>query len=220
MQAKKSAVLSAVVGASLLLAAPAAAQHREPPARPQVFRADLQPVPHNPAADSGSNVSGQAFLLLRGDELRTVLIARGLSPELPHAIHIHGTPKALNECPSLGADKNGDGLIDTLEGLPDYGPIDVSLTTNGGTSGEFVDALALDRFPVANRAGVLTYNREFTIPTEFADALGQLHIVVHGEDLNDNGQYDFDTGTSSLSGPVGADVPLEAELPVACGTIK
>ncbi len=219
MQRRKSLVRLAFVGAALLSAAPAAAAERGS-ARTQVFRADLRPVPHAAAADSGSDVTGRATLVLKGDELRTVLTARGLSPNLPHAMHIHGTPQALNECPSLGADANGDGLIDTAEGLPDYGPIDVSLTTSGGTSKEFSDALALDRFPVAKRSGVLTYNRRFTIPSEFAESLGQLHIVVHGEDLNDNGEYDLGPGTSSLSGAVGSPVPLEAELPVACGTIE
>lgn len=226
MQRRKSLVLSAFVGAALLSAAPAAAQRnqsdspRTSPARTQVFRADLHPVSHDPSADSGSNVTAKATLVLQGNELRTVLVGKDLSPNLPHAMHIHGELQAQNECPSLAADTDGNGLIDTLEGMPAYGPIDVSLTTSGGTSAEFSDALALDRFPVANRAGVLHYNREFTIPSEFADALGELHIVVHGEDLNDNGEYDFGPGKSSLSGPVGADVPLEAELPVACGTIK
>ena len=219
MQRRKSLVRLALVGAALLSVTPTVASAR-PSGGTQVFRADLSPVPHDPAADSGSEVTGRATLVLKGDQLRTVLSARGLSPNLPHAMHIHGTPQALNECPSLGADANGDGLIDTAEGQPAYGPIDVSLTTSGGTSAEFSDALALDRFPVAKRSGVLTYNRRFAIPTEFAHSLGQLHIVVHGEDLNDNGEYDFGPGTSSLSGAVGSPVPLEAELPVACGTIK
>ena len=57
------------------------------------------------------------------------------------------------------------------------------------------------------------------MPAEVADNLGRLHIVVHGADLNGNGVYDFGPGTSTLSSLAGAPVPLEAELPVACGTI-
>jgi hypothetical protein len=72
---------------------------------------------------------------------------------------------------------------------------------------------------VADENGKLRYKRTIAIPSEFIDALDDLHIVVHGADLNGNGAYDFDAGTSSLSGLVGAPVPLEAELPVACGTI-
>jgi hypothetical protein len=45
-----------------------------------------------------------------------------------------------------------------------------------------------------------------------------MHIVVHGNDLNGNGAYDGPS--SSLSALIGAQVPLEAELPVACGPIN
>jgi hypothetical protein len=217
---KLVSLLSAgIVAAGLSLASPAAAQHPQQRPRVDVLRADLQPVPHDPVADRGSDVTGEAVLVVEANKARTVLVARGLSPNLPHAMHIHGELQARNECPSLAADDNGDGLIDTVEGLPDYGPIDVSLTTSGGTSGEFSDALALDRFPSASRGGSLTYHRDIELPADVASALGRLHIVVHGADLNGNGAYDFDAGTSSLSGLVGAPVPLEAELPVACGTI-
>ncbi|HEX2274611.1 MAG TPA: hypothetical protein VHG90_12130 [Acidimicrobiales bacterium] len=215
----KRSHLAVSLGALMLAAAaPAAAQHTTS-ARVQAFQANLAPVPHDPAADAGSNVTGQATLLRRGNNVRTILSARGLSPHLPHAMHIHGELEALNECPSLAADKGGDGLIDTVDGLPDYGPIDVSLTSSGGTGAGFDDALALDRFPVAGRSGALTYHRSIEVPPEVAANLGRLHIVVHGADLNGNGMYDFGPGTSSLSPLAGAPVPLEAELPVACGTI-
>jgi hypothetical protein len=36
-------------------------------------------------------------------------------------------------------------------------------------------------------------------------------VVIHGEDLNNNGVYDGPT--------TGLGVPLEAELPVACGEL-
>ncbi|MDP8937450.1 MAG: superoxide dismutase family protein [Actinomycetota bacterium] len=217
----KKSYLAATLGALALVAAnPAQAQHGTTPARVQALRANLAPVPHDPAVDAGSNVTGRATLVRRGNEVRTILVARGLTPHLPHAMHIHGELQARNECPSLAADKGGDGLIDTVDGLPDYGPIDVSLTTSGGTSGDFADALALDRFPVPGRSGVLIYDRSIEVPAEVAANLQTLHIVVHGADLNGTGDYDFGPGTSSLSPLVGTPVPLEAELPVACGRIE
>lgn len=203
----------------ILLASPASAQSPEGSGAARVLRAELRPVPHDPAADGGSNVTGRVNLVVKGDQLRISLQARGLSPGLPQAMHIHGDLEARNECPSLAADGNGDGLIDTVEGLPSYGPIDVSLTTTGGTSGAFSDALALDRFASANKSGNLSYNRVIGAPGDVVDALDRLHIVVHGADLNGNGAYDFSAGTSSLSALAGGPVPLEAELPVACGTI-
>ena len=71
-------------------------------------------------------------------------------------MHIHGKEQALAECPSLAA-AGDDGLIDTLDGLPAYGGILVSLTTEGGTGAALDgDALALDRFPVATRGAPCT----------------------------------------------------------------
>ena len=86
----KRSHLAVSLGALMLAAAaPAAAQHTTS-ARVQAFRANLAPVPHDPAADAGSNVTGQTTLLRRGNNVRTILSARGLSPHLPHAMHIHG----------------------------------------------------------------------------------------------------------------------------------
>lgn len=178
-----------------------------------VFRADLAPVADNPAA------TGIAYLVRQGDRLTGVIYASGLSANLPHAMHIHGLEQAVAECPGIVRDVNGDGLVDTLEGLVDYGPIQVSFTTSGATGGNLLpDGLDLARFPKANRAGFLTYSRTFSIPAAIADRLGDMHIVVHGNDLNGNGTYDG--APSSLSALVGAEVPLEAELPVACGPIN
>jgi hypothetical protein len=119
----------------------------------------------------------------------------------------------------VNRDANADGLVDTLEGIVDYGPILVSFTTTGGTGGNLLpDGLDLSRFPVANRAGFFAYSWTFGIPMSVAERLGQLHIVIHGSDLNGNGVYDG--VRSSLGDLVGTTVPLDAELPVACGPIR
>ncbi len=175
------------------------------------FRADLAPVAHDPSADAGSEVRGNAHVITRDGQARVVVAARGLSPQLPHVMHIHGDLQAHNECPGPEAqdDLVDDGLIETVEGLDDYGPIDVTFSTRGDTSP--ASALALDRAPVANRAGVLVYSRNIPIPTDVRDNLDNLHIVIHGADLDGNGQYG---GRTTALG-----APLEAELPVACGEL-
>lgn len=192
----------------------------------EVFRDQLRPVGNNPPAH------GFATLIRHGDSVRVLLVAFGLSPDLPHVMHIHGREQAANECPGIEADANGDGLVDTVEGVPAYGPIQTTFTTSGGTSGAFgPDSLDLGRAPMANRAGVVVYQRtlpvrdtvapgEVGIPRAIADHLADFHIVMHGADLNENGSYDFGPGTSTLSAIVGAPVPLEAELPVGCGRIQ
>ena len=219
MRVHKRALLL-VPMAGLLLAGPiGAGQAQTSPGTVQAFRANLTPVAHNPSGPGGSTASGSAYLVRVGDRLTGVIYAQGLSPNLPHAMHIHGLAQAAAECPGVNRDANADGLVDTLEGIVDYGPILVSFTTTGGTGGNLLpDGLDLSRFPVANRAGFVTYSRTFSIPMSVAERLGQLHIVIHGSDLNGNGVYDG--VRSSLSDLVGATVPLEAELPVACGPIR
>ena len=193
-----------------------------------VLRADLDAVPHNEEADGGSDVTGHARIIVHGTTVRVYVEASGLSPDLPHAMHIHGAvsdggdgEESDNDgsmCPPATADVRGlngtdsppDGFIDVLEGVPFYGGILASLTTEGDTSPD--SALALDRFPVADRDGHLTYYRVFEVSEDVSANLAQLHIVIHGLDLDDDGEYDGEAGS------LGA--PLEATLPVTCGELE
>ncbi|MGI8616497.1 MAG: hypothetical protein ACR2L4_06925 [Actinomycetota bacterium] len=211
IRAASAVGLMAVVAVGML-AGPTSASGGNGDGDKRRFRASLDPVPHSPRADNGSNVHGSSKLWLDGTRLRVKLQARGLDA-LPHAMHIHGHDHPeVAFCPRREArnDLVADGLIETVEGLEDYGPILVSFTTRGDTSP--ASALALDRFPVAKENGKLFYRRSISIPRDIASRLGQFHIVVHGEDLNDDGEYG---GRITALG-----APLEAELPVACGEIR
>jgi hypothetical protein len=213
--AMAAAVLSpsTALGASELQGQESARQ-----AKKQRFTYDLNPVPHDPARDGGSQVNGNARITVDGNEVTVRLRARGLSPNLVHVQHIHGVGQ--NECPTAEArnDRVDDGLIDTVEGLPDYGAIQVSLTTRGDATPD--SGLAVERFPMADEHGKLTYERTFTIgadfPREVAENLERHHFVVHGIDVNRNGAYDSEAGTSALA-PM---LPLEIELPATCGLTK
>ena len=179
----------------------------------EVHKASLRAVPHDPQADHGSNVRGTAKIRRHGNRINVVLSARGLSPNLAHAVHIHGKDAGeLAFCPGARRrdDVVDDGLVETVEGLEDYGPVQVSFTTRGDTSAGSV--LALDRFPVARRNGQLRYKRSFAIPSAVASRLEDKHIVVHGADLDGDGTYG---GRTTKLG-----APLEGELPVACGELK
>ena len=199
---------TAIAGTTALLAASAAGAQG---LQAHEFNASLQPVPHDSTADGGSDVNGAASLDRRGRWATVRLTATGLDP-LVHAVHIHGKDAGeLAFCP--GADRRDDlvddGLIETLEGVDDYGPVQVSLTTFGDTSAASI--LALDRFPVADEFSVLTYDRRIKLPLDVARSLDEKHIVIHGADIDGDGMYG---GPNSTLG-----VPLEAELPVACGDI-
>jgi hypothetical protein len=199
---------TALAGTTALLAAGSAGAHG---LQAHEFSAALQPVPHDTAVDNGSNVNGSASLDRTGRWVNVRLVATGLDA-LPHAMHIHGKDAGeLAFCP--GADRRDDitddGLIETAEGLDDYGPVQVSLTTSGDTSADSI--LALPRFASGDAFGTLTYERRIKLPLAVARDLDEKHIVIHGEDLDNDGMYN---GPNSALG-----VPLEAELPVACGEI-
>ena len=219
-------VLFALVAVAALMAVGAALAHgthvrsTEAVTSERHFRALLLPVPHDAQADKGSTVLGITRIELKDDQrIEVDLLATGLSPKLPHAIHIHGLNEARNECPRMEARDDGstmagsktDGLIDVIEGLPDYGPIRVSFTTRGDTSA--ASGLALDRFPVASAATAIEYERTIHVPSGVARHPDRFAVVVHGLDLNHNGVYDGKVG------PLGG-APNEATLPVACGEIR
>jgi hypothetical protein len=195
---KKSGVALVFVGAAFMSLTPAAFAQ-------DMFQADLAPL-------NNSGASGTANLALEGDQLTTDIASEGLAPGLPHAQHIHGLEQAMSECPTILNDQNGDNLVNTTEGEPSYGPILTSLTTEGDTSPE--SALAVDRFPVANEDGTLTYDRTFGVPANVADRLEEFAIVQHGVDLK--GVYDEDAAGPSDLDP---SLPQEATIPANCGVI-
>jgi hypothetical protein len=186
-------------------------------AGPTGFDATMRPVPHRAAADGGSQVRGEVDIFRDGNFVDVHVVATGLSPNLVHAMHIHGVGDS--ECPDKGDrnDRKADGLIDTTEGLPDYGPIRVSLTTEGDATP--ASGLAVTRFMVADENGRINYDRSFRIgdnfPLRIARNLAQMQVVIHGIDTNDNAAYDFSKGKSELD----PSLPQEATVPASCGTI-
>lgn len=183
------------------------------------YNVNLKPVPHKPAKVAESHVTGDVDIEVKGRKVIVELEAEGLAPKLVHAQHIHGV--GSSECPTSEArdDRKDDGIIDTTEGLPHYGPISISLTTKGDASS--ASALAVDRFPVANKKGELEYERTFWIgknfPRQVARNLQDFQVVVHGIDANENDAYDFKSlGKSDLD----PSLPQEATIPATCGVTQ
>lgn len=173
-----------------------------------VLRADLDPL-------NGSGASGQAIVLIRGDHARVIIFARGVSPNLPHAQHIHIGGQNVCPPPSAAATNPPTDLIDVAEGAPFYGGIRVSLTTEGDVSPG--SGLAVDRFPVGNRFGFYIYHRSFTLPEgTTAEDVKDGHIVVHGISklFDDPNQYDGAPRSS-----IAPSLPLEVTIPALCGEL-
>jgi hypothetical protein len=181
-----------------------------------------------PLNDSGAY--GTATAVIRKQNIRSIKVqAHGVSPDAPHAQHIHYGDDARNECPTLFDDVDGDELINTVEGVPAYGPVVVSLTTEGDTSPESV--LAVARYPVSSN-GAYSYfrkNIKFTdvagtgytggngTAKQIADSVraGEGVVVIHGVDYNGNGVYDGEE-MSELD----PSLPREATDPAACGILR
>ena len=197
-------LLTAALGLAVF-AAPASAAHEGTSLQGQPHRAErLGRVRHATVTVSDD-----------GETMTVQLDATGLA-DFPHAQHIHGivTDGSVESstCPPASADTDGDGVITVAEGAPFYGGVQVSLTTDGDTSGD--SALAVDRFPSGS---TLSYSRSgIPIPDDLKPNLGKLHIVVHGVDENGDGQLNMDQEErSSLTD----DLPREATLPALCGTL-
>ncbi|MEX1177998.1 MAG: hypothetical protein WEB09_06015 [Nitriliruptor sp.] len=202
---RKSLITLAATGAMLALPMSASAQ------TPTTFTADL-----SQANDSGA--SGTATITVDGNEATVRVDGNGFFDGFPHAMHLHGEPGGDNVCGPLNpsdsgfdaADEDGDGLISVAEGVPAYGGVTVSLTTEGDTSAD--SGLAVDRFPTS---GTLDYERTFELPQDVADNLSSLHVVVHAVDLDDSGEIG-DFGTPSSLDP---ELDIEATVPAACGQL-
>jgi hypothetical protein len=184
---------------------------------------------------NGSGASGTATAVVKNQKIEHIEVhATGLTPDAPHAQHIHYGSDALNECPTLAQDANGDGRLTTVEGVPAYGPVVVSLNTTGDTTpASFLDVA---RFPVS-QGGLFNYSRdniEFTdvagtgypgagglgTAKQIADSIraGEGVLVIHGLDYDGNGTYNVSDpeGGSELT----PNLPAEATDPAVCGVLR
>ena len=190
-------------------ATPQASRHANTPAA-QVWNANLQPLNGHV---SFRPVHGNATVRVHDSRVIVTVHATGLEPEIPHPQHIHGFLGGdASMCPTMAADGNEDGVVDVVEGLPDYGGILVTLDSDI-TNGAGTEAAGLPT--TSNAAGTIRY--EMSAPlSEVEDGLGgaldpaHRTIVLHGVDP----ETDLADAQS-----IGA-LPAWLTLPVACGELS
>ncbi|MEU5957736.1 hypothetical protein [Streptomyces sp. NPDC047525] len=181
-----------------------------------VFAADTPAYQIDLASLNDSGSTGTALLSLRGNALTVWIKSEGMVPGQPSAQHLHGSTDGHDfQCPDDGDDTNGDGILDNTEATVHYGDINISLTESGGTDAG--SGLAVDRMPVADAQGKVSYKRTITVGQDVVDHIKDLHIVQHGIDRNDNGKYDFEGAGKSELDP---KLPQEATAPTNCGVVK
>jgi hypothetical protein len=149
---------------------------------------------------------GVAAINQRGDAVRVVVGATGVEPSTVHLQHIHAGMK----CPDMSDDTNHDGFVDIIEGLPDYGPVLISLDSDLNSFG------AHDMFPTASAQGQYFYTEHASatrLEQELMEPLrfGERHVVIHGVAAD----TPLPATVQSLPG-----VPAHVTLPVACGELR
>lgn len=183
----------AVLALSVPLVIAGAASSTGATSRVGEFTASLAPV--------NKNATGMATLSQHGTTLDVHVMVRDLDGGL-HLAHIHGRKQAEAECPALTRDVNGDGRIDFAEGLPDYGPVQVTLSR--GDTGPSLD-----------------YTRRFK-QLDSGDGIASLGplsnyaIVIHGVDLDGDGV----ASRPDVDGDGADPDDNEISMPALCGVIN
>ncbi|MDO5745751.1 MAG: hypothetical protein Q4P23_14955 [Micrococcaceae bacterium] len=173
------------------------------------FQTELQAL-------NGSGASGTVMVNIKGDQATVTEKVSGLAKTFdgnpyPHVQHVHITADKPGTCPTPAADKNGDGVISTTEGMPAYGMIGTTLSTSGDTSGK----AALD-LKVGGMGDSFTYERTFTMNAKTIKAIkaGNGTVVVHGLD-----PATLSKEAAKAKSDLDPKLPLAATSPALCGTL-
>ncbi|MGI8576527.1 MAG: hypothetical protein ACR2KG_01120 [Nocardioidaceae bacterium] len=161
-----------------------------------------------------SGASGTFMLTLNGSQATITEHVTGLASTFngapyPHVQHIHINGQHM--CPTPSADKNADGVVNTTEGAPAYGPIGTTLSVSGGTAAS--DGTDVT---IAPSGSSFDYSRTITLDAATMSQVtaGNAVIVVHGLDpttLSKKAQGEKSDLVPSL--------PLAATSPALCGPL-
>ncbi len=179
------------------------------------YEAKLFPINAHLAGD----VTGSAFVKVKGDEMSFEVKVNGAPAQIVHAQHIH----VADSCPTLSSDLNKDGVIDAIEGQKSYGKIIIPLDNQLKTQVE-ADA----KFPSADFSGNYFYRQNVSMMEMMKD------LTLKDANLSDN--YVKIKSGLGLSGRqiviygVAADANIpetvaapngqtkHSSLPIACGS--
>ncbi|MFV2179088.1 hypothetical protein ACFHW2_16070 [Actinomadura sp. LOL_016] len=199
-----AAAALAAAGASVLLMGPASADAGEP----RTYQAVLDPL-------NGQNGSGTLTLELDGRTATVTEHYSGLAGRIdgqpyPHLQHIHGGAKG--ECPAPARDGKGDGVISTVEGKPDYGSIQTTLSVRGDTS-----PAAGTNLEIAPHGAALDYQRVIELNDATLASLrdGTAVVVVHGLDPALIGEKARNARSELVP-----SLPLSTTAPALCGALE
>lgn len=168
-------------------------------------------------AVTGSQATGEARFVQRGNELDIDIRVQGAPAGIEHWQHFHGfADGSPATCPGVAADANGDGIIDLIE----------TGTTSGTTMVPFISApQSMDipggTYPTADAAGA--YDYQATVPLDALQAA--FNKAFPNQQLDLNRRVVFIHGVpadTALPGSVQSlgPIPAQTTLPIACGVIE
>ncbi len=164
---------------------------------------------------NNSGGAGTLTVTLKGDQATVKeswsgLAAKFMDGPYPHVQHFHIEGKG--QCPLPSADKNKDGIVDTVEGQPAYGKIGTTISTKGATGADQGTNLK-----VAPGGSSLNLNRTFTMNPETVKSIkaGQAVVVVHGL-----GPDKVSKTTLAKKSNLVPSLPLIATTPALCGVVS
>ncbi len=163
---------------------------------------------------NGSGGSGSVSITMHGDQATITEHWSGLASTFnggpfPHVQHIHIA--AQGRCPTMSADKNGDGVVSTTEAAADYGAIGTTLSVKGDTS-----PAAGTNIKIAPGGSSTDYSRTITLGKKTMMSLqdDSAVVVVHGLDPSTLGKR-----AQQEKSPIVPSLPLAATAPALCGAL-
>jgi hypothetical protein len=206
MKARNALLIAPVFALPLAFAPSASASSGS-----MTYMANLKPV----ALNGQNSAHGDITLVLNGSTATITEHASGLARTFmggafPHVQHIHGKG-GQGQCPTASADKNGDGLITTTEGAPQYGGIDTTLSTSGDTS-----PAAATNVKTAPGGASFTYKRTITLSSQTLQDIraGKAVVVLHGLD-----PATAPKAATTLKSELVPSLPQAATAPALCGPL-
>jgi hypothetical protein len=175
--------------------------------------------------NSGVHAHALLFLDKAAQTLTVHIRAEGLEPGQVHAQHIHGFADDREaRTPTILQDDDLDGIVELLEGLQTYGPVQLNLTTEPGAPEQLTGMTGI-AFPTADANGVVRYTETFRFDRgdpnaqavfEAITPLEAKEIVLHGLTLREGQGRDAPDVMDEADGTAG----YKGILPVASGELQ
>lgn len=180
------------------------------------------------AAENDSGVKGIAVFTLSDNALQVAVAAIGLEPGQQHPMHIHGFADGTPSDPTAASDTDGDGFIETPEGVQAIGPILLPLAQQGGTG---TDTSGSDGSgsgsgsggngsTTADANGTLHFTETFTSSDDFVAQLLNGNASLEGRAVEIHGLTVDGNAGAGTPGEVDGTAGYKPLLPVGGGVIE